>query len=454
MRNFQRDPQRENGEDDIPELSAALNELNRVSQIVNHELEKAACDAKGTTLFLAQNALRTHHFRSDLSWGVDQIAVVQCRRSIDQFVYMGHTSLAYVLQTRLLRKNIRLSEADLKNMIQWRYQFMAEVDAIIKATLSKFSNCQMFVPKELVRIPAFADAINVDGRPDYLGRTVTQIRLDAGLASKWSSNDVHYRDILGRTVLHQALHRQCDSVINKLPTLRANLAQRCMNRLSPLHIAASQGHIEVVKELIRLRPDIVNETDAVGRTAFWYAARASQFGVMDVMSLRRDVNVDIDCMDNSGFSPAQSAVRDGRFEVLNCLIKIDSKRMNARNSPKAEGSIDHEPLLLFASSVGRTECVNLLLRRDVRTWKVGSLEHRDLLEKAKRRGDTKLEGTLYSLSDKLDVQMQETLADATKGLLESESARRAVPSMYPYSLHPHALTFTHDGTTENEFHKN
>lgn len=334
-----------------------------------------------------------------------------------------------------------------------RITFVAEVDAFFKTNISKFSNRQMSVPKDLVRIPAFEDAIKLDGRPDYLGRTVTQIRLDAGLASKWSTDDVHYRDILGRTVLHQAVHRQCDSVVNKLPTLHEHLTQRCMNGLSLLHIAACQGHIEVVKQLILLRPELVNATDAAGRTAFWHAARASQFGVMNVMSLRRDVSVDTDYMDKCGFSPARSAVRDGRFEVLNCLIKIESKRTDARNSLKAERSIDHEPLLLFASAVGRTECVDLLLRRDVRTWKVGSPEHRDLLEKAKRRGDTKLEGTLYSLSGKFDVQTQETVADATKGLLEPESARRAASSMYPYSLHPHALTFTHDGITGNEFYK-
>jgi hypothetical protein len=205
-----------------------------------------------------------------------------------------------------------------------------------------------------------------------------------------------------------------------------------MNGLSPLHIAACQGHTELVKQLMYLRPDIVDARDAAGRTAFWYAARGSQYGVMRVMGLQR--NVDIDRVDKYGFSPAFSAVRDGRFEVLGYLIRLDLRRMNDRNSLKAGRSINPRPLLFFASAAGQTDCVDLLLEPDVRTWKNNSDEHRDLLNQAKQQGHTKLEGKLWILwNRKLDAQSQGVVADAGRVLLEPGSAGRAVPS-YPYTF--------------------
>jgi hypothetical protein len=431
MRPFQRHSQRKTYEDNLPELSAALNELHQVSQVVNGAMKEAAGEAKGTTLFLAQNALRTHHFRHSLSWDVHQSTLPQYRQTIDHFARLGHTSLAYVLQARLLRENDQMSVEDLKNMVRWRDKFVTDVDAFFKITFPKLTVRQMFVPKELVRIKAFRDVISLDGRPDYLGRSVTQIRLDAGLAIKWSQNDVHHRDILGRTVLHQAIHRRCEAVVSKLSTLREYLAQCCMNRLSPLHIAACQGHTEVVRQLMCLRPDIVDEPDAAGRTAFWYAARGSQYGVMRVMSLQRDVN--IDRMDNYGLSPAFSAVNDGRLEALGYLIRLDLKKMNDRNSFKVGRSIDPTPLLRFASAAGQIDCVDLLLKPDVRTWKDKGHEHRALLDQAKQEGDTMLEGKLlYLWNRKLDTQSQGVVADAGRALLEPEPAGRAVPSLYSY----------------------
>ena len=117
MRPFQRHSQREIYDDNIPELSAALNELNQVSQVVNDAMKAAAGEVKGMTLLLAQNALQTQHFRHSSRWDVNQSAIPQCRQTIDHFARLGHTSLAYVLQVRLLRENIQLSDTDLENMV-------------------------------------------------------------------------------------------------------------------------------------------------------------------------------------------------------------------------------------------------------------------------------------------------------------------------------------------------
>ena len=440
MRPSQRHSQRENGEDKVPELSAALNELNRMSQIVNYYMEKAARDAKGTTLFLAQNALRTHHFRRNLSWGIDRDAVIQCRRCIDHFASMGHTSLAYVLQARLVRENVPLSEADLKTMAEWRNHFVTSVDASPNDISQMFSGLQMFTPKELVRIPIFGNAIIADGRPDYLRRAVTQIRIDAGLPIEWPLDVIDHEDVLHRTVVHQVAHRGYNQDIRKLSKHGVDLARRCMNGLSPLHIAACQGHLDVVNDLMRLRPDLVNAPDSAGRTAFWYAARGSQFGIMGAMSLREDVN--IDHKDKYGVSPASSAARDGRLDVLGYLYK----KMKAQISLNAERYINHLSPLLFASEASQYECVNLLLKRGVRIWTAGSPEFYRLLELITQRGDTKLmEKVREQQNIDIDSQMHGSLADAGKFFYkppEPDATKKPLVTVYPYLLDPRARTLS------------
>jgi hypothetical protein len=437
MRTFHRHSQRENNEDNVPELSAALNELNQVSQIVNYAMEKAASDAKETTLFLAQNALRTHHFRRNFSWGVDPNAVVQCPRCIDQFADLGHTSLAYVLQVRLVKENGRLSEADLKTMTEWRNYFVADVDAFFNTISHKFSGLQMFTPKELVRIPTFGHAIIADGRPDYLRRAVTQIRIDAGLSSEWPLDLVFHEDVLGRTVVHQAAHRGHNPVISKLSKYGLNLAQRCMNGLSPLHIVACQGHLDVVKNLMSLRPDLVNAPDSAGRTAFWHAARGSQIRVMDMMCRRDDLN--IDQKDRYLRSPMAVAAQDGRRDVVRYLLTRKIRRMENRISPEAERSADHLPLLL-PSEAGQTRCVELLLEQCARSWRFGDDEYHIVLDLAKQRGDTKLAERLdYLQTTDLNPQTGGSFADVEQPFTRypEPKATEEVISFFSHIPWPH-----------------
>ena len=109
--------------------------------------------------------------------------------------------------------------------------------------------------------------------------------------------------------------------------------------------------------------------------------------------------------------------------------------MFGRNSFKAGRSIDPTLLLRFASAVGQTECVDLLLEPDVRTWEDKGREHRDLLDEAKQQGHTKLGRKLcYLWNRKLDAQSERVVADASRALLEPEPVGRAVPSYsYPFT---------------------
>ena len=121
VRPYQRHQQRENKEDNIPELSRAVEELKKVAKLVNFKMLETARTVKDTTTFsIAQNALTTHYFRRDLSWGTDHNSVAECQSAITQFQQRGHTSLAYILQVRLLQDAVVLPDAELENMASSR----------------------------------------------------------------------------------------------------------------------------------------------------------------------------------------------------------------------------------------------------------------------------------------------------------------------------------------------
>ncbi|KAJ8114545.1 hypothetical protein OPT61_g3603 [Boeremia exigua] len=426
---FQRDLQRESREDNLPELSTAVDCLKQDARLVNLKMIAAARQATKETFLLAQNALNTHCFRRNLSWGVDHTSVAECRSSITQFQQLGHTSFAYVLQVRLLQENIALSDVELKAMNYSRNEFVMEADRYFKLLPPRFEGRQMFTPKELVRIPVFAEAVSADGRPDYLGRSVAQIMFDAGVSTVWPSDAIRYRDVLGRTALHQAAHRQDVHTLELLLNGSVDLGQCCLNKLSLLHIAACQGHTKMVRLLIARAPCLVDLPDGAGRTPFWYAARSNRLGVMKLFSSREDVN--LDHRDFRQLSASAVAARDGRYELLGSLLRMKSDRIKKGIAPEAERSVDHLPLLL-ASQARRTDCLRLIL--ELRSWKAGDAEYSRLLEAAEHWQDEKLKNILiYAIM--FGTNLQDGSADIRELLLEPpKSTGKSPPPNYPYVL--------------------
>lgn len=391
IRPYRRDRKLESTSDALPQLKGAIDHIRAAIDSVENKLRETIT---GPVYSRAQAALAACSTLSQYTWGSDDASVAACKDHVTHFQSIGHGAFAYVLQTVLMQQQIHMSELE-ANLSYNRVLFVSEVDQYISSgyapELPQLIGCQPCTPQEVVRNIKIAEAIEADGRPDYLGRSASQILYDAGRSSRSFTMDPNHADILGRTALHQALQRRDSPTAETLTKLGANVGQRCLNNLTPLHISACQGHSEMVLRLIASGiKHPIDTPDKTGRTAFWYAARSLSLGVMNQLALRADV--DIDAKDIHGLSPLAMAARDGRHTLIAHLLHL----RRAKWCTKFAKDHPHDSLpLLLAAQNGHWQCVDLILAS--RSWHAGSIEFGTSLELAKQEHIHMLEGKLQAL---------------------------------------------------------
>lgn len=93
------------------------------------------------------------------------------------------------------------------------------------------------------------------------------------------------------------------------------------NGYDPFHVAAKQGHIEVLKELLRFFPSLVMTTDSSNSTALHTAAAQ---GHVDVVNLLLDIDSNLaKIARNNGKTILHTAARMGHLEVVKSLLDKD-----------------------------------------------------------------------------------------------------------------------------------
>ena len=103
--------------------------------------------------------------------------------------------------------------------------------------------------------------------------------------------------------------------------------------VTPLIIAAHNGHLNSVKILLRYKADIedrgtLKKGDEVveGCTPLWAAA---SFGRLDVVKLLIEQNADVDGRTSTGSTPLRTAAINGHLDVVRCLVESGAD-VNAR----------------------------------------------------------------------------------------------------------------------------
>ena len=117
---------------------------------------------------------------------------------------------------------------------------------------------------------------------------------------------------------------------DKNPPLLSNDA---FNKMTPLHFAARQGHIELVKAITNMESGDKNPKDASGVTPLHLAAL---YGHLDIVEHLCTFVQDVNIKDNYNQTPLHSASRQGKLEVVQFLIgkKADPK-LKANNGSTA-----------------------------------------------------------------------------------------------------------------------
>ncbi|KAJ8117075.1 hypothetical protein OPT61_g1641 [Boeremia exigua] len=381
-------------EDNAPELLQTIEGLKTFVRLISSRLSEVSAEAN---LLRVQHALAIHNFHQEIFWSPNQISVQECRATVEQFQRLGYTGVSYILQLRLLRAKVPLSQAELECLQHSWYSFKEDVTQYLQlhrqGPLSRLGNYRLFTPREFVRTTTVARDISAESRLDCLGRSSFQVLYDAGITVKWPPTAINHVDLLGRTALHQALSQRDKPTVFDLLNQKANIRQLSMNQLSALHIAACQGCTSIIGYLVKTLKHPVDMPDGLGRSPFWHAAENSHLSIMKLLGLRSDV--DIERKDYHGLSAYATAAREGRYDVLGYLFRLRKKRRHTTKSRHShDWDVDHQPFLL-ASKHKRWECVDLILER--RSWKAGDFIFTNVHNLAQLHNDAKLVERLEQL---------------------------------------------------------
>nr|CAG8530239.1 2808_t:CDS:2 [Entrophospora candida] len=131
---------------------------------------------------------------------------------------------------------------------------------------------------------------------------------------------------------------------------RANIANSSSG-LTPLHYAASRGHLDVVKWLVESAGAIVDLEDQTGETALLKASYNGHTSVVDYL-LQKDANVSQ--KDNDGWTALHNASAQGHYYIVRYLIEY------AKADVDVENNRNITPLMNVASK-GHIDIVEYLL---------------------------------------------------------------------------------------------
>ena len=164
--------------------------------------------------------------------------------------------------------------------------------------------------------------------------------------------------------------------------------------VTPLIIAAHNGHLKSVKILLSYKADIeargtlkIGDEVSEGCTPLWGAAAADH---LDVVKLLLEQNADVESKTSTGSTPLRVAAHEGHLDIVRCLVERGAD-VNARNDCKEEST----PLVVACSRglFSANEIFSVADTYLIQKCKVG----RTALHDAVERGHLKIVSELLAL---------------------------------------------------------
>ena len=163
--------------------------------------------------------------------------------------------------------------------------------------------------------------------------------------------------------------------------------------VTPLIIAAHNGHLNSVKILLSYKADIeargtlkIGDEVSEGCTPLWGAAAADHLAVVELLL---EQNADVDSKTSTGSTPLRVAAHEGHLDIVRCLVHRGAD-VNARNDCNEESS----PLVVACyRGLFKTNEIDAIDTYLIQQCKVG----RTALHDAVQRGHLKIVSELLAL---------------------------------------------------------
>ena len=163
--------------------------------------------------------------------------------------------------------------------------------------------------------------------------------------------------------------------------------------VTPLIIAAHNGHLNSVKILLSYKADIeargtlkIGDEVSDGCTPLWGAAAADH---LDVVKLLLEQNADVDSKTSTGSTPLRVAAHEGHLDIVRCLVESGAD-VNARNDCKEEST----PLVTYYHGLfSGNRMLSVIDNYLIQQCKVGCTALHDAVE----RGHLKIVSELLAL---------------------------------------------------------
>jgi hypothetical protein len=153
--------------------------------------------------------------------------------------------------------------------------------------------------------------------------------------SKVTRNCIHLQPIMmnvklgeeGKTQLHHCAMNGLTSSVKRLLSFRnINVNVKDVYGMTPLHEAAINGHVEIVRLLLQNGAD-VNSKSNIGMTTLHFAAIN---GHVDILHLLVENGADLEAQNNDGWRALHYAVVNSRLPIIQELISRYHVDINAR----------------------------------------------------------------------------------------------------------------------------